>query len=126
MAASSRWSTTPPRLWAGCSLDFSPDCGRYRSEPHSDKLHGPEMMTDTRKPAAAQDADAREADPRADEREGDPGEAISVDDLLRAGAEPAREAGLRNEVAELKVFFFNDTATTENVRRRGEREKAEA
>jgi molecular chaperone GrpE len=84
------------------------------------------MMTDTRKPAADQDADPREADPRADEREGDPGEAISVDDLLRAGAEPAREAGLRNEVAELKDRLLRAMADTENVRRRGEREKAEA
>jgi hypothetical protein len=42
------------------------------------------MMIDTRKPAADQDADPREADPPPDDREGDPGEAISVDDLLRA------------------------------------------
>ena len=85
------------------------------------------MMIDTRKPAADQDADPREADPRADDREdGDPGEAISVDDLLRAGTEPAREASLRNEVAELKDRLLRAMADTENLRRRAEREKAEA
>jgi molecular chaperone GrpE len=84
------------------------------------------MMIDTRKPAADQDADPREADPRPDDREGDPGEAISVDDLLRAGTEPGREASLRNEVAELKDRLLRAMADTENLRRRAEREKAEA
>jgi molecular chaperone GrpE len=86
-------------------------------------------MIDTRKPAANQDADRRAKDLRGNnenEPAGDAGEAISVDDLLRAGADSDREASLRNEIAELKDRLLRAMADTENVRRRAEREKAEA
>jgi len=85
-------------------------------------------MIDTRKPAANQDGDPLADDPRAKEARdasGD-GEEISVDALLRGEAEAGREASLRNEVAELKDRFLRAMADTENVRRRSEREKAEA
>jgi molecular chaperone GrpE len=83
-------------------------------------------MIDTRKPAANQDGDPLADGPNANEAASGPGEEISVDALLRGEAEAGREAGLRNEVAELKDRLLRAMADTENVRRRGEREKAEA
>jgi molecular chaperone GrpE len=85
-------------------------------------------MIDTRKPAANQDGDRDPLadDPRANEAAGGTGEEISVDALLRGEAESGREADLRNEVAELKDRLLRAMADTENVRRRAEREKAEA
>jgi molecular chaperone GrpE len=83
-------------------------------------------MIDTRKPAANQDGDPLADDPRANEAASGTGEEISVDALLRGEAESGREAGLRNEVAELKDRLLRAMADTENVRRRAEREKAEA
>ena len=85
-------------------------------------------MIDTRKPAANQDGDPLADDPRAKEADdaSGAGEEISVDALLRGEAEAGREAGLRNEIAELKDRLLRAMADTENVRRRGEREKEEA
>jgi molecular chaperone GrpE len=85
-------------------------------------------MIDTRKSGANQDDDPLADDPRARKAgdAGETGEEISVDALLRGEAEAGREASLRNEVAELKDRLLRAMADTENVRRRGEREKAEA
>jgi molecular chaperone GrpE len=83
-------------------------------------------MIDTRKPAANQDDDPLADDPSANAAAGGTGEEISVDALLRGEAEASREAGLRSEVAELKDRLLRAMADTENVRRRAEREKAEA
>jgi len=83
-------------------------------------------MIDTRKPAANQDDDPLADDPSANAAAGGAGEEISVDALLRGEAEASREAGLRSEVAELKDRLLRAMADTENVRRRAEREKAEA